>query len=61
MPVTVGLRCDNSDCPVGFHDGCVERLWRVNKSRKCPSCGGEYGAAKGMRERTEVRRGIGRR
>ena len=67
--VTVGLRCDNSDCPIRFHDGCAERLWRVNKSRKCPSCGGDWSggkyvgerAAKGAKKRVEVRRSIGGR
>ncbi|KAF8427792.1 putative DNA repair protein Nse1 [Tirmania nivea] len=65
--VTIGLRCDNSDCPIRFHDGCAERLWRVNKSRKCPSCGGNWSsgkyvgerAAKGAKKRVEVRRSIG--
>jgi len=61
--VTIGLRCDNSDCPIRFHDGCAERLWRVNKSRKCPSCGGNWSggkyvgerAAKGAKKRVELK------
>ncbi|KAF8453624.1 DNA repair protein Nse1 [Terfezia claveryi] len=67
--VTIGLRCDNLDCPIRFHDGCAERLWRVNRSKKCPSCGGNWSggkyvgerAAKGAKKRVEVRRSLGGR
>ncbi|KAF1953492.1 hypothetical protein CC80DRAFT_595711 [Byssothecium circinans] len=38
--VTVGLRCDNKDCGVRWHDRCATQYFRRQQgnARKCPKC-----------------------
>jgi hypothetical protein len=38
--VTVGLRCDNKDCAVRWHDHCASQYFRSQQSntRNCPKC-----------------------
>ena len=60
--LTVGQRCEKSDCPIRLHDPCAEGLFRVNREKKCPGCGGRWTcekfvgerAAKGVRPRVSA-------
>jgi hypothetical protein len=37
--VTVGLRCNNRECPVRWHDGCANQYFRGQGGvSKCPGC-----------------------
>ncbi|KAF2761316.1 hypothetical protein EJ05DRAFT_524638 [Pseudovirgaria hyperparasitica] len=37
-----GQRCANYDCGARLHDGCTQRYFERQSTRKCPSCGAEW-------------------
>jgi hypothetical protein len=67
--VTYGVRCDNRDCGVRWHDACANAFYagrRREGGRKCPTCGtecsgevfvGERADRVGGKRRSAVRRG----
>ncbi|MCJ1329226.1 hypothetical protein MMC10_005904 [Thelotrema lepadinum] len=36
--ITTGQRCAKRSCQCRIHDICTQNLFRIQKSRKCPSC-----------------------
>ncbi|KAF1837078.1 hypothetical protein BDW02DRAFT_628317 [Decorospora gaudefroyi] len=53
--VTVGVRCNNRECGVRWHDACVSSYFRGRKegARKCPRCAVECGGDMFVGERAD--------
>ena len=54
--VTVGVRCDNRDCGVRFHDSCAAQFFRSQRGgvRKCSGCETEWTGELFVGERAAV-------
>jgi len=61
--VTVGIRCNNRECGVRWHDGCANAFYagRGNRERKCPRCKTECGGNVFVGERADTVGRSGRR
>ncbi|KAK1911362.1 hypothetical protein P3342_012662 [Pyrenophora teres f. teres] len=60
--VTVGIRCNNRECGVRWHDGCANAFYRGRggRDRLCPKCKTECGGNVFVGERADTVRGGGR-
>ena len=54
--VTVGIRCNNRECGVRWHDGCANAFYRGRgaRERKCPRCKTECGGNVFVGERADA-------
>ncbi|KAF1948015.1 hypothetical protein EJ02DRAFT_429756 [Clathrospora elynae] len=60
--VTYGIRCNNRECGVRWHDHCATIFYKDRRRRedkKCPSCGTECEGNVYVGERVETRAGRG--
>lgn len=57
--VTYGIRCNNRECGVRWHDGCANGFFRARarEQRKCPKCGEVCGGDVFVGERADRIRG----